>query len=119
MGSGSAPDLVECVTDVGTIAVLPGDPSTCAAVGFAHRSGAVGNAEAQVVVLAETIRTEGEGRCLTVDQARELIEEAFDRAELNDWTIELGTPLDSVRTCAGTGLDEQRRVVLIVGVPGA
>jgi hypothetical protein len=76
-------------------------------------------APATVRRMLESIRSSFAGRCLSIDDATLVVQGALEDAGLaGDWTIERGAPLDEVRRCSAPAVDEVRRVITLVAVPG-
>lgn len=117
-----APELTACVTDDGVTAVMPGDESTCARLGFAALappSGAERSGQEIDRAVARTIAEVFVGRCIDdLDVARAEVQAALDDLGASTWTVSVTARLDAVRRCAAPSVDAATRVIQIVAVPG-
>ena len=110
-----APALVACVTPADIVAVVPGDDSTCATVGWVAAdiaTDAQAGAEAQ---LNSRLSGRFAGQCLTLDGAARAVEEVLDQLRLEGWSV--SPPAPEAQGCIVPAVDAGERSIDLVAVP--
>ncbi|MGH8873922.1 MAG: hypothetical protein ACRDVM_01540 [Acidimicrobiia bacterium] len=116
--ASEVPPLVACVLDSGMVAVFPGGPEVCAALGLASPDPDPGVAEENrlIVELEEALISQIAGRCLPEDQAAAIVRRELDQKGFEDWQVAVTVPFTAERPCASLGFDPANRTVHLVPV---
>jgi hypothetical protein len=114
---GTVPPLVGCVTDAGTLAVFPSDdPAVCEQLGLA-RPDSESIAPGEVVGDLQDALTDyfATHQCVSIDQARDAVENILTDRGMSQWTIETG-PAQPDRPCASFGMDPENTTIYLVPI---
>lgn len=110
-----APPLFACVGPGGGLEVFPNlsdPPASCSSLGLADANTDV--ISDPLVVLQDRLTTEINETCVTVDDARPLIEAALADVKLENWTI---TVRDDTHGCVFAGQDAEAKTVFLFTNP--
>ena len=120
LGSGEPPPLTTCVTRNGITAVLPGDETTCAELGFAGRDPVVAPDEALAARIVGTISERYPTECVdSIETATAIIETILTDLGADDWDVRAAGAIGEDRPCAYAVVNAEEQVVLIVSAAGA
>lgn len=115
LSSAGAPELTACKLDSGAAAVFPGDSAVCGALDLQPLALGRG-VEAQAIAdLQARITSELAERCVTRDEALDLVGRLLDESALQGWTVVAGDFPPGLE-CAGGGPDVATSTVVIAGV---
>jgi len=115
IASGEPPALTACVTNEGTIAVIPGDQQVCAQLGFANWVGAFSDDERRIVEF-QTAVTEWFGtQCVPQGDALPQAEQFVADFDLDGWTVTDSGHWGVDRPCAASGVDPVTKTVNVGG----
>lgn len=114
-GTGEPPSLTSCVTPDGITAVMPGDATTCTALGWARLDTPLSDEQ----LLAPRIMSEVSGRYPTecvesVDEAETLVRTILSELRADTWRVRVERETSPDRPCAYVAIDAPNRTVLIV-----
>lgn len=118
LDTNEAPPLVACVNEGGAIAVIPGDDSTCSAVGLPNYDDLLDPAVDQTRSAIEQIEAAVNGTdCVTSADAAATVEQILDDNDLGAWTVVTPDVVGASTTCMTAAIDPQGLQVFLV--PGA
>jgi len=117
ISTDGAPPLVACVTTADIVAVIPGDASTCTAMGWVVAAIAPdAHAADPTSALPDMLSNRFGGQCLDLPTAVKAVEDVFVELEVVDWTVRDSTT-DS-DSCTVAVVDVDARTVELVSRPG-
>ena len=112
---GHTPALTGCITDAGSIAVIPGGQQVCAQLGLANWVGELSDDELIVVDFEQTVIDSFGSRCVPRVEAPAFAQQLLDTAGLIDWTVADNNNWTAQRPCAGPGVDPATKTLTVGG----
>jgi hypothetical protein len=114
---GVVPELQACVSPSGGLAVFPTvDAQICEQLGLLPPDPAsLPEAEA-VREMTETLANRIGAKCLSMDQAAEVVDQVLEDSDLGGWTVST-MPTTAERRCASVALDAINRTITLVPIP--
>lgn len=110
--------LAGCVDENGTVTVLPGTASACAALGYAALPGDFVAGPPGLQSFVDAVRPVLRDECLDTSAARALVDRELSRTTLSGWTVDVVEPRSADETCTRLGIDgTEHRIVLVPGRP--
>lgn len=115
---GAVPALTACVTQAGTLAVLPtGDSAVCEELGLAYPEPSSQTEADNVRQLDSSLnQLFSSSDCVAIDDVVAQVRLIMADSDLLDWTIDLGAATDE-RPCASYSLDARTRTITLVPIP--
>lgn len=111
---GPQPPLSGCVSPPGNTVIVPGDESTCAAMGLALLDPTVTDDDRTVIELRETLSIElGAHRCVPPDEAQQIANRMLTERNLDGWSVVIEGDFTSQMPCGMSNLDTERRTIFI------
>ena len=120
----SVPPLTPCVLETGAVAVVPGEPGICEALGVASLSAEARDRLARLgelrAVLAQRFG-DGSGSktrtaCVGEAAAVRIVRAELEARGLADWTIEITPSFDAERRCASASIVPADRTIMLIPV---
>lgn len=112
---GDAPALTGCITDAGSIAVVPGQQQVCAELGLANWVGELTDEELELINFQQSVIDRFASRCVPRFEAADLAQQLLDDAGLTDWAVADNDNWNAKRPCAGPGVDPATKTVTVGG----
>ena len=116
ISTDGAPHLVACVTDADIVAVIPGDDSSCAAVGWIAASLPSQPVADRTSELTQALSDRFVDQCMDPETAVKTVEAVLLQLELTEWTVDDNTT--SSDSCAVPVVNVDTRSVGLISLPG-
>lgn len=114
LGSGSVPALTACISNDGTIAVIPGDQQVCSKLGLDNWVGSFSTGEEKLISFTEAVTDYFASKCVAPDDAVSAAQRLLDEWHMAGWSIQNSGGWTSARQCTGSGVDPANKHVIVV-----
>lgn len=116
LGTGEVPELTACVNEGGAAAIFPSDRTICERLNLPALEPGVGDEQAAIVTLDETLQAVFADTCFEQDAAVVEAQRLLDQPGLDGWTVAVAEDFPAGSECAGTGILAQDKIILLLGV---
>lgn len=116
LGDKEVPEhLTACISDVGTLTVIPGDQEVCSRLGFDNWVGSFSDYELMLNDLQTELGERIGVTCHSREEAFTIAAEIMNKYHLRDWTLVDNNNWSAERRCSTTGIDPVEKAIYLGG----
>lgn len=116
LGDKKVPEqLTACISDVGTLTVIPGDQEVCSRLGFDNWVGSFSDYELMLSDLQDELSNRISLTCHSREEAFTIAAEIMNEYHLRDWTLVDNNNWSTERSCSTIGVDPVEKSIHLGG----